>query len=299
MKKYITVEGAIDLHAHPGPGLFPRPYDDVETAKMSAAAGMQAILLKNHYESTVSRAYYANKLVPDIKIFGGIVLNRCVGGFNPMAVESTLTMGGKEVWMPTIDAAGHVAVYGATGTYQKKGETTSLRPSKNLAHMISSRGLTILKDSEIIPEVKDIIKLVIEYDVILGTSHLTKREISVLVKCAKIMGCKKILITHPYYKPPDLELNEIKELVSLGCIINFCATIVFPPMCTTTVENVKATIDFIGAEHCIITSDAGAAPFPSVPETLRIYTQWLFDRGVSLKNLETMTIKNPKRLLNL
>lgn len=37
-------------------------------------------------------------------MFGGITLNRQVGGINPYAVESALKLGGKVVWLPTQSA---------------------------------------------------------------------------------------------------------------------------------------------------------------------------------------------------
>ena len=85
---------------------------------------MKAILLKCHHENTVSRAYLVQRVIPGIRVFGGIVLNYYVGGINPAAVEASLRLGGKEVWMPTVDAGYHAEVHGGTGGYD-----TSLRSS--------------------------------------------------------------------------------------------------------------------------------------------------------------------------
>ena len=68
-------------------------------------------MLKNHYESTASLAYIVRKVVPGIELFGGIDLNRSVGGINPAAIERmVLVKGGygKVVWMPTFDAENQV-----------------------------------------------------------------------------------------------------------------------------------------------------------------------------------------------
>ena len=72
---------------------------------------MRGLVLKNHYESTASLAYVVRKEVPGIEIFGGIDLNRSVGGINPAAVERmTMVKGGwgRVVWMPTFDAENQV-----------------------------------------------------------------------------------------------------------------------------------------------------------------------------------------------
>ena len=55
---------------------------------------MRGLVLKNHYESTASLAYVVRKEVPGIEIFGGIDLNRSVGGINPAAVERMVMMKG-------------------------------------------------------------------------------------------------------------------------------------------------------------------------------------------------------------
>ena len=88
----------------------------------AAAAGMGALVFKSHYENTVARAYYVNQMVPEIKLFGGIALNRYVGGLNPSAVEAVLTAGGKEVWMPGIDSACHAEAFGGLGSYEVEGK---------------------------------------------------------------------------------------------------------------------------------------------------------------------------------
>ncbi|HZT18671.1 MAG TPA: DUF6282 family protein, partial [Dongiaceae bacterium] len=91
----IDVAGAIDMHCHPFPDLFPRLADDIDIAVAARDAGMKALMLKCHHESTVSRAYLVQRMVPGIRVFGGVVLNSYVGGINPAAVEAALRLGGK------------------------------------------------------------------------------------------------------------------------------------------------------------------------------------------------------------
>ena len=126
----IDVAGAIDMHCHPFPDLFPRLADDIDIAIAARDAGLKALMLKCHHESTVSRAYLIQRIVPGIRVFGGVVLNSYVGGINPAAVEAALRLGGKEVWMPTIDAGYHAEVHGGTGGYavaRASGSSTARR----------------------------------------------------------------------------------------------------------------------------------------------------------------------------
>ena len=82
-----TLVGAIDFHAHADPDGTARKIDVIDLAKAAKAAGMRAIILKNHYEPTASLAYIVRKEVPGIEVFGGISLDLTVGGVNPAAVE--------------------------------------------------------------------------------------------------------------------------------------------------------------------------------------------------------------------
>ncbi len=103
----IDVTGAVDMHCHPHPDLFPRLADDLEVVQHAGQVGLRAVMIKCHSEPTVSRAYLAEKISPGVQVFGGIVLNRSVGGINPAAAEAALRLGAKEVWMPTVDARYH------------------------------------------------------------------------------------------------------------------------------------------------------------------------------------------------
>src|SRR5690625_7994996 len=93
----VTLKGAIDLHLHTYPDLFPRLVDDIELAKFAAQSEMRAVVIKSHIESSVSRAYLSQQLVPEVQVFGGIVLNNYVGGINPADVETCLHIVGKFV----------------------------------------------------------------------------------------------------------------------------------------------------------------------------------------------------------
>src|ERR1700679_593183 len=86
--------GAIDIHVHAAPDSTPRSIDAIDLARLAKARGMRGLVLKNHYESTAALAYLVRKVVPGIEIFGGIDLNRSVGGINPAAVERMILMQG-------------------------------------------------------------------------------------------------------------------------------------------------------------------------------------------------------------
>src|SRR5687767_2719493 len=82
-----SLKGAIDVHVHSYPDDRPRSIHAIDVAKLARTRGMRAIVLKNHWESTAGTAYLVRQVVPEIEVFGGIALNRTVGGINPAAVE--------------------------------------------------------------------------------------------------------------------------------------------------------------------------------------------------------------------
>src|SRR5580704_19310849 len=95
------LEDAIDLHVHSAPDVDARRFNDLELAREAERAGMAAILIKSHQNSTVERAWLVSKVITGIQVFGGLVLNETVGGLNVAAVKLALAMGAKEIWMPS------------------------------------------------------------------------------------------------------------------------------------------------------------------------------------------------------
>src|SRR5713226_9223080 len=88
------LDGVIDIHAHSAPDSAARSIDAIDLAKLAKARGMRGLVLKNHYESTAALAFIVRKEVPGIEIFGGIDLNRSVGGINTAAIERMVLMKG-------------------------------------------------------------------------------------------------------------------------------------------------------------------------------------------------------------
>jgi hypothetical protein len=97
------IHGAIDLHVHAGPDVRPRKMSAVELVRAAQAAGMRGLLLKNHHAPTVLQASALAECYAGFAVFGGIVLNEAVGGYNTGAVLASLQMGASAVWMPTLN----------------------------------------------------------------------------------------------------------------------------------------------------------------------------------------------------
>src|SRR6478672_13007164 len=142
-----TLDGVIDIHAHCDPDSTARSIDAVDLAKLAKQRGMRGMVLKNHYEPTASLAYIARKEVPGIEIFGGIDLNRSVGGVNPAAVEHmVLVKGGwgRVVWMPTFDSENQVKYSKESRPFVSVSRNGQLLPEVRQVFSIIARNHLVL-----------------------------------------------------------------------------------------------------------------------------------------------------------
>lgn len=297
----IDVVGAVDLHTHAAPSYsHSRPYDDDVTARQAAEAGMAAYLLKDHTEPTVTRAHLAQKAAPGVRVYGGIVLNHTVGGVNPEAADFACTMGGREVWMPTVDAARHAEVFGQGGYTLKESGVGTAEPAKKSRHLLRKPPIRILKDGTLIDDAKDVVKICKIWDVMLGASHLYNEEILALLRFAREEKFDKIVITHANWTVVrNVTAQHLREMAELGAWIEFCGTAMLPPHNCMTVEQEVSWLNTIGTERCVLASDAGAQIYGTAPSVYRAYLQLLNNAGLPLKEIRRMAVDHPTRLLNM
>ena len=81
------LKGAYDLHIHTAPDVVQRKCGDLELARRLVHRGMAGCAIKNHYFDTAVRAKLLQEQFPQLRVAGGVTLNRSVGGVNPDAVE--------------------------------------------------------------------------------------------------------------------------------------------------------------------------------------------------------------------
>jgi len=289
----ISVKNACDMHIHTSPDIFPRVADDVEMATICRDAGMRAIVFKCHADTTMTRAWHTQRQVEGIKVFGGITLNLNVGGINPAAVDVALKMGAVEVWMPSYHSLAHYRATGKMGGYGHMGaDTKTIYPVKPI---------TILNEKgELIPEVYYVIELVKQYNAVLGTSHLSAEEGLKLIHAARDAGCEKVLLTHPFFAPPECSVAQIKEAVDAGAYVEFCAGNALSQIPhVIPLELYKEAVDACGSDHFIISSDCGHPRKTLPPETIRMFGASLTFKGVREADVENMMVHNYEKLLPL
>ena len=287
------IKGAIDIHLHAGPSVFPRLMDAVEAANSAKDAEMRGIVIKHHHTPTVDRSYFVHKAVPEVEVLGGVVLNYSAGGLNPFAVDAALKLGGKIIWMPSVDARNHARHFGEFGKYGTRLDYNIPRIYERV------KGITILdEDGNLKHEVGEILDIVSSYDAVIGTSHLDISELKVLVEEAVKMDIK-IVVTHVGFVTAALSFEDQKWLADRGAFLELCYSSLSPAWLCTTIEDVVENVIRVGPEHYILASDLGQIHNPSPVEGLRIYIMMLLERGLNSDQIRTMVKHNPERLLGL
>jgi len=286
-----SLEGVIDIHAHVAPETsllnFKRAFDAIEAAQIARIYGMRGIVLKEHHTETASWAYLVSQMIPGIEIFGGIVLNKAVGGINPVAVEAmALSRGGRGrvVYMPTVDAAAR-------------------NPNSPTAVAVSRNG-------QLLPEVLEVLRVIAKYDLGLSTGHVSTEESLMLIRAAKEAGVNRVYVQHPNHGGIVMSMAQMKEAVRLGALIEIVLSgegLTGGGPKTVNAENPVmdygpqkiADIRALGPANVVISTDLGQPGRVNYAQAFQMAITVLAKSGFSQAEIDMMTKQNPARFLGL
>ena len=275
--------GIIDLHIHSAPDIRQRKLDDLQLMEAAVERGVRAIVIKSHMVPTADRATLVNKIRQekypnsDFQMFGSLVMNLAVGGINPWAVEASIKLGAKEIFLPTMTAENHC----------KK---------ENKEHYVS-----VVKNRKIVEPLKDVFNLVRDYDVALGTGHISPSEIFTVVEAARDAGVKKIIVTHPEFHIVGMSLEEEARIVKDYDVLleKVYAQPIGGGVYKKNLPDNVAHMKEIGCEHFIVSTDGGQMQNPEWYNTIAEYIDYLYDSGFSQEEIDVMTKKNPGKMLGI
>lgn len=273
------LSGVIDIHVHADPDSVARSIDAIDLARLAKARGMRGMVLKSHYEPTASMAYLVSKVVPGIAVFGGIDLNRSVGGVNAAAIERMVLMKGglgKVVWLPTFDAENQVKFSKQNRPYVR-----------------------VSKDGALLPEVREVIGLAAKYGLTLETGHSSAAECLLIVREAKRAGVKNVVVTHAMLAPVHMTVAQMKEAAGMGAWLEFVYNALIGANKEFEFGDYVKAMRAVGVEHCIVSSDLGQAGNPLHPDGLEAYFAGLRTAGLNLEEVVMMSQTNPARALGL
>jgi len=293
-RAWNTLEGAYDLQIHVGPDVIARRIDDIDCAKEFLAHGMKGFVLKSHYIQTGERAQVVTKAVPGSHVFGAVTLNHSVGGLNPVAVELAGRTGCKIVWMPTVDAKNETA--GRLDGGNEKLPFWARIQRELAAEGIAPPPLSVVDDGGQLTEpARRCLERIAKHNMILATGHLGRLEIFALVRAAKAMGLKKVVVTHAEFPSQNLTGDEQKELADLGAIIEHCFTTTYTAKAPWDVA--FANIRKAGVPRALVSTDLGQTINPPVAEGFGMFAQRLLDAGFTVDEVRMMAVTNPTRLV--
>jgi sugar phosphate isomerase/epimerase len=280
------MRGVCDMHVHTNPDLRLRAYNDFELAEAGIRVGARAIVIKSHLGFTVNRAAMANEFVrrmygddTGFTMYGGVVMNKVIGGVNPEAVEKGLKLGAKVIWLPTQSAKQHL-----------------LKMGKDPAD-----GIELVRDGKVVPELKDVFSLIRDYDVTLGTAHVSPEEAFVVVEAARDAGVKKIVVTHPEWWIVGMSVeDQVRMVRDYDVILERCYAQNMGG--GTYKSNLPDNLDIIrevGYKNVMVDTDGGQTENPHWELALEEYMQYLSDHGITDDELYYMTRTIPYRLLGI
>ncbi len=269
-----SLQGTIDMHVHAAPDGSPRSIDAIDLARLAKSRGMRAVVFKSHKESTAAMVYLVRKEVPGIEVFGGIGLDLEAGGLNAAAVEwmTKMTGGyGRVVWFPTYDAEAQV---------KRSGEN---RPF-----------VSVVKDGKVVPEATQVLEVAARHNLVFETGHSSPSEGLLLIREAKRVGVKSIVVTHavtnlggPY------TIAQMREAADLGAYIE----VVWGR--GNVLRDSGDAVKAVGVRHFIISSDLGQPNNPLHPDGLMEIYKSFAQQGISLSDIEVMSKANPAAALGL
>jgi hypothetical protein len=274
------LKGSIDMHIHYGPDpRVERRVDALQVAGQARDAGMRAVVLKSHEYPTAPVAYVVNQVVNGISVFGSICLDFEIGGLNVHALEASAKLGAKVVWMPTFTSANDVKLN--TG---REGGTS----------VLDSGG-------KLLPVVDELLNIIKNNQMVLCTGHISTAETFALVERALEKGISRIIITHPLWPAGGSKMGLVqqKQLAQKGTFIEHCFGNTMPFPDRLDPMKIAEAVKFVGAEHCVMTTDLGQAHNPCPAEGMRVAIGTMLKCGLSEKDVELMVKTNPAALLGL
>ena len=115
-----------------------------------------------------------------------------------------------------------------------------------------------------------------------------------MVRAAREMGAKRLVVTHAEFPSQSLTPDEQRELAEMGAVIEHCFTTMYTGKASW--EAAYAVIRAAGYERTLISTDLGQTINPGVAEGFAMFAQKLLDAGFSVAEVHRMAAENPGAL---
>jgi hypothetical protein len=272
------MRGAVDLHYHVDPG-----YGMYENLAQARAAGVRALLLKNHYEPTAALALLLRPQFTGLELYAGFVFNRSNGGVNVPGVEYMASIRGEPkpgriVWLPAGDT--------------EREANGGRNPNPNAPFVAVS------KNGQLVPEMKQALAVIAKNDLTLASGHVVPEDALLAFREAKAAGVQRLIATHAADLTGKMTVNQMKEAARLGVWIEFDYR-------NTLEENRTDLIRGVGPEHCFLSEfwtkngGNGAPKEYAGAAGVGAFAAEMKKRGFTDHELEIMFKDNPAKAIGL
>lgn len=286
---------AIDMHCHVQ---FDTSDDSLQTQTTESLIetchedGMKGIVLKTHGWPAVRLAKKLNSVYRDFHVYPSVTLNVTAGGPYPWVVEMAYQLGAKFIWLPT---------WSSLNDRKSKVSFTQIMIDKNYNRFFKDIPeecfyAEINGEGNLKQNIKDIVNLCKEHNLVLGTGHGSTEEALAVAKYAQEVGFSKLVFTHPNVGVSDVTDVQIKEFTECGGYIELCMLETEPFADCMTPDHWLRICRNVGFDHCFLSSDHFWDWPMSIPAQFRHFLTNMHNVGASMDELMQM-MNVPEKLM--
>ena len=285
------LKGILDIHVHAGPSVANREVDAADMLREAVVAGYRGFLVKDHYFPSCMGVNMVQKHCDanGVEIYSSMALNNAVGLFNCMAVDAAINMGAKIIYFPTVSSKNHIDHH--KGSFVGAGKMSV--PEVPVVY--------VDEDGVMDPAAVEVLKLIAEKDVVLGTGHATAWEVDQLVEKAVELGVKRILVNHPQFHI-GATYEQMTKWAEMGAFIelNVCVFTSGSKLGSLDDQVIADMLKAVPLERMILDSDLGQRGNGSPVEGMYRFIRLLMDKfGLSEADIDLIAKKNPAALLGV
>lgn len=249
---------------------------------------MAAIVVKDHHMPTVALAALATQQV-GLPVHGSLVLNASLGGCNAEAVEASVLMGARVVWLPTISAHNHRAAVSAGASFPLSGRGRD-----------AQRIVELVVDGRPTSALSGVLELLGQHPrVVLATGHAGAAEVDVILPAALAAGVERVIVTHPAYLV-GADDGQLQAWARRGAYAEIAGSTSWSgsSLHSVPVARTLAMIRILGSEHIVMSSDFGQIDNPPPVTAMSAWIEELLGFGLGENDLVRMLRTNPAALLD-
>lgn len=288
------LDGAVDLHCHVdlefSESIFRKREPEWEWLPKAEKAGIAGYVLKSHMWPTMAMLPLLRELYHGpVQVYGSVTLNSVCGGIDLWSVEVAAAMGARAVFMPTWGSANDRIRGGFNRRLE--GAFTHFDPGR------LSNATAMDDQGRLREEIKELLRLCKEKQLILATGHLAWEEALAIAEEASDIGFKKLVFSHPLSNSVGAPVEAMRRAAELGAWIEICWTNVSPGRLAPSA--VVDIIRSVGVEQVVVSTDYFLGNNPSPPELFRLLLGVLFEAGMTFNEGRAVAAVNTQRVMSV